>query len=188
MRLRKFFFDAPAVEVAKKLIGCTLRYVSSEGEIGGILSETEAYTEEDPASHSFQGRITSRNQSMFQEGGHLYVYRIYGMHHCANLVTDRVGFGSAVLLRSMIPTIGIDLMRKNRKYLTNDLKNLCNGPGKLCQALGWDLSFNGFHAMDDGSLITIYSPSTPLESVRATPRIGISKGQDLLWRFLWQDG
>lgn len=183
----KNFFSGSTLEVAKRLIGCRLRYRSPEGIIGGIINETEAYTEDDQASHAFLGKVTPRNRSMFKEAGHLYVYFIYGMYYCANIVTENRGFGSAVLLRSIIPDEGVELMRKNREYFGDDIKNLSNGPGKLCQAFGWDRSFDMLNIMDRKTLVDIYKPNKPPEGIVVTSRVGISKDKDLPWRFLWNE-
>ncbi len=175
--------EGTTLEVARRLIGCTLSYNAPEGVMAGIINETEAYTEEDPACHAYGGKQTRKNQTMFQESGHLYIYLIYGMYHCANLVTEEAGRGSAVLIRSVLPTEGVELMIQNRNYKEKNLKNLCNGPGKLCQAFNWNLSLDGLDLRKKNSKITLHPASSPPTKVIETPRIGITKGVELPWRF-----
>jgi DNA-3-methyladenine glycosylase len=147
----------------------------------GRIIETEAYTADDPASHSFRGR-TERNAVMFGAAGHLYVYRSYGIHWCANVVTGGDGDGQAVLLRAVTPVDGLAAMRTRRPGRPD--RELVNGPGKLCAALGIvglddgvDLTATGspIRIVDDG----IAPPDDPLIG----PRIGISKAVDTPWRW-----
>ena len=170
------------VTVAKELLGWELCFKSPNGYVGGIISETEAYTENDPACHAYQGKITKRNEVMFDDAGHIYIYFIYGMYHCLNIVTEKKGTGAAVLIREIIPTIGIEQIKQNRPKITNQ-KNLLNGPSKLMMGLNIPSSLNG---------ISILSPSSPISCKKLNqkkldysclPRIGISKGTDQLWRF-----
>jgi DNA-3-methyladenine glycosylase len=137
--------------------------------------ETEAYEPDDPASHSFRG-LTRRNASMFGPPGHLYVYRIYGMHLCMNVVTGRTGEGSAVLLRSGEPLDGIETMRANR----GGMVELCRGPARLAQALGIDGSLDGSDLLHS-SVKVLDSAEAP--SVRCGPRVGVSVGVEPPWRF-----
>jgi DNA-3-methyladenine glycosylase len=145
--------------------------------VAGQITETEAYTADDPASHSHRGP-TPRNAAMFGPAGHLYVYRSYGIHWCANVVTGPDGDGQAVLVRAVEPVDGADEMLRCRGRTP-----LADGPGKLCQALGIDGDDNGvdlcgagpIRVIDDGVIV----PSNPIVG----PRIGISKGVDTPWRF-----
>ena len=164
-----FRLDAPAA--ARALIGATL---TVDG-VGGVIVETEAYDAGDPASHSFNGP-TPRNAPMFGPPGRAYVYRSYGVHWCLNLVCGPPG--SAVLIRALEPTLGVELMQARRGQ--TDARALCSGPGKLCQALAVDASHNGL-AMDlpPFSLSLSTQPSPML----AGARVGISKGVDTPWRF-----
>lgn len=163
------FFARDTIEVAHDLIGTVLIVGPCEGRI----VETEAYTT-DAASHS----VTRPRQSvgMQQTFGHVYVYFIYGMYYCLNFTTDRDGPG-AVLIRAVEPLRGIDLMRERRH--TDDLKTLASGPGRLCEAFGIDLDFDGERI---GGRIKLKSRRASVD-VATSRRIGISKAVDLDWRF-----
>ena len=165
------FFDRPAVEVARALIGVTFLV---DG-VGGSIVETEAYDRTDPASHSFTGP-TARNAAMFGPPGRAYVYRSYGLHWCFNIVCGDPG--SAVLIRALEPTVGLDRMRVRRSLEAPAL--LCSGPGRLCQALGIDRALDG--APMDAAPFVLSGSGTDAP-VTAGKRIGISKGVDLPWRF-----
>ncbi|MDR2428972.1 MAG: DNA-3-methyladenine glycosylase, partial [Candidatus Margulisbacteria bacterium] len=130
MRLRQKFFEQPTVELAKALLGKYLVY----GRLRGKIVETEAYLYRgDPGCHAHKGQ-TPRNAPMFGPAGRTYVYFIYGMYHCLNIVSGKTGEGEAVLIRALEPAQGLETMQKNRRTLK--LENLCNGPGKLTQAFG----------------------------------------------------
>jgi len=156
-----------AVSLAQRLIGATLLLRGA----GGVIIETEAYIEDDPASHSFRG-LTQRNASMFGPAGHAYVYRSYGIHLCLNVVAAK---GEAVLLRALTPHTGIDIMQRRRRSPL-----LCSGPGRLAQALGITLEDDG--ATFDTREFSIALPCTAPRLLTG-PRIGIRKAQDLPWRF-----
>ena len=164
------FFDRPAEAVAPELIGATLLV---DG-VGGVLVEVEAYDQADPASHSFRGP-TPRNAAMFGPPGHVYVYKIYGMHWCLNFVCQT---GSAVLIRALEPTAGLDRMAERRGGLAP--RQLCSGPGKLCQALAIDRAHDGLSLAATPFSLTL--PDTALD-IGVGPRIGITKGVDTPWRF-----
>lgn len=165
------------VEVAPLLLGCVLTTRIS-GEVTSVrITEVEAYREDDPASHSHRGR-TQRNLTMFGTAGRLYVYRSYGIHWCANVVTGPDGYGSAVLLRGGEPLEGRPIMERRRGRTSP----LTDGPGKLCQALGIDGSLDGVDVLSDPDIRLSWG-GTPAQ-VLATPRIGISKATDRLWRFV----
>ena len=168
------FFQRPAYIVAPELIGCFFGFGEGDDLAGGIIVEAEAYGPDDPASHSFRGP-TLRNQAMFGEPGTAYVYRSYGIHWCFNITCLP---GSAVLLRALEPTAGLDLMRTRRGVEPERL--LCSGPGKLCQALGIDLALNG-RAIDQPPFTLRHQ--TPAGSIVSGPRVGISKAVDQPWRF-----
>ncbi len=160
-------------DAAPGLIGWTLL----RDGVGGRIVEVEAYEESDPASHSFGGP-RGRNVVMFGEPGRLYVYRSYGIHWCANVVCGLSGHGSAVLLRALEPTHGLDVMRERRRT-TND-RLLCSGPGRLTEALGITGADNG--ADLTGPPFAVLRPDRPA-AVDRTPRIGLTKATDKEWRY-----
>lgn len=136
------FYLAGTEKVARQLLGKRLVH-SKDGKLtSGIIIETEAYLgETDPACHTFEGRRTKRVESMYLAGGHAYVYFVYGIHFCFNVVTRPAEVPEAVLIRALWPVAGKDIMMKRRK--TRFEKQLCSGPGKLCQAMGIDRKCNG---------------------------------------------
>jgi DNA-3-methyladenine glycosylase len=164
------YFNDDTVAVAKRLIGA--RFLV-EG-VGGIIVETEAYAQSEPASHSFRGP-TPRNRPMFNAPGTVYVYRSYGIHWCANFVCQP---GCAVLIRALVPTEGIEQMIGRRGM--SDPRKLCAGPGRLAQALGIDLSHNDRPLSDSGFS---FAPAPVEGPIVAGSRIGITKAVDLPWRF-----
>jgi DNA-3-methyladenine glycosylase len=175
--------DAPSVVVAPRLLGCHLFRELQDGQrLIGRIVETEAYDELDAASHSYRGE-TPRTKVMFGPPGHLYVYFTYGMHYCCNVVTGPVGQGAAVLIRALEPLEGQELMRSHR-HGRPDLE-LTNGPAKLCQALGIDKSWNG-HDLRRVPLQLQLQPQLASDGIVQTTRIGISRSQDVLWRFYMQ--
>lgn len=161
-------------EAAPGLVGWTLLV---DG-VGGRIVEVEAYAQDDEASHSFRGP-TRRTAAMFGEPAHLYVYRSYGLHWCANVVCEPRGRGAAILLRALEPTHGLERMRDRRGV--DDPHLLCAGPGRLTQALG----LTGEH---DGADLTLppfaLLPPEGCVSVEQTPRIGISRALEKDWRYL----
>ena len=167
-------FERSVHEVAPELVGAEL-YVDG---VGGVIVEVEAYDHEDPAAHGYRGR-TERNASMFGPPGHAYVYRSYGIHWCLNLVCREEGVPEAVLLRALEPTSGVGLQRSRRGV--EDLRGLCSGPGKLCQALGITGEHDGL-ALDVPPFELVEREGAP-EIVRA-PRIGITRATELSWRYL----
>ncbi len=169
----------PAEVVAPRLLGCQLvRRLDGQLLVSRIV-ETEAYSQEDIASHSYRGE-TPRTKVMFGPPGYLYVYFTYGMHYCCNVVTGRASHGSAVLLRALEPLEGEDLMSHNRHGLTGEA--IANGPAKLCQAYGIDQRLNG-HDLRQAPLRLIIKPPVAQDEIVQTTRIGISRGQDVPWRF-----
>ena len=176
-RVPNFLLD-PADQAAPRLLGWHM--VST---VGGVetevrLTEVEAYSPDDPASHAFTGR-GPRNAAMFGPPGTLYVYRSYGIHWCANVVCGDEETGAAVLVRSGLPVAGIGHMVERRGRESN----LLDGPGKFTQALGIDVSHNALDLFDQGSPVRLL-PGQPPKAIEATPRIGISKAVDRHWRFV----
>jgi len=145
--------------------------------VGGLIVEVEAYHHTDPAAHSFRGR-TARNAVMFGPPGYLYVYRSYGIHWCANIVCEAEGSASAVLIRALEPTEGLDAMRRRRGL--SDPRLLCSGPGRLCEALGITLAHSGL-ALDRPPL-ALY-PRTTEPEITVGRRIGITKAVEMPWRY-----
>lgn len=153
------------------------------GGRSGRIVEVEAYCgADDPASHAFKG-MTRRNATMFGPPGHLYVYLSYGMHHCANVVCGGEGEASAVLVRKLVPVTGLEEMWPARPAARTEA-DLCGGPGRLCQALGIDLSFDGADLLDPGGVVAVLDDGTAPPAVPGvTARIGISRAKEQLWRF-----
>ena len=175
------FFKKPTVEIAKNLLGMELIYMSPKGPIGGIISETEAYTQEDPACHAFGGKKTKRNEPMFLSAGHIYIYFIYGMYHCLNIVTEKDGIGAAVLIRELIPTYGLKQIQDNRPKVKQQ-RHWLNGPGKLMLGLGIPSDLNKQYILSDSTPLKLIQTMQSVKFEKFT-RIGISKGTDKLWRF-----
>ncbi len=166
------FFAQPVVTVARALIGVTLLFEDA----GGLIVETEAYTRDDPASHSFRGP-TLRNAAMFGPPGRAYIYRSYGIHWCFNIVCG-VEPGSAVLIRAIEPLHGLDRMRARRGV--EDARSLCSGPGRLCQALGLSNLQNG-SALDEPPFAL--SSRAEMPEIVVGPRIGLTRAVEVPWRF-----
>jgi DNA-3-methyladenine glycosylase len=181
-RLPRRFYAQPPAEVAKGLLGQSLLRLSDSGEIlGGKIVETEAYlSAEDPASHSFTG-LRRRNQAMFAKPGTLYVYSIHAKY-CMNVSTERVGIGSAVLIRAIEPLWGLEDMRRARGQ--TDPRKLTGGPGMLCQALGITTADDGIDLIESDRVAIVYGEAVPTAEIAVGPRIGISRAQDLPLRFL----
>jgi DNA-3-methyladenine glycosylase len=170
------FYARPVVEVARDLIGCTV----SHGSASGVIVETEAYHEAEPACHAYAG-VTPRTGVLFGPPGLAYVYRSYGIHALLNAVSEEEGTGAAVLIRALEPLGGIDVMRERRGL--DRLDDLCSGPGKLTQALGIGL---GLNATDLATGPIVFGPPAAgweAPEIVAGPRIGITKAAELPWRF-----
>ncbi len=168
-----------AVTVAKLLIGCRLYTVEADGaRVGGVITETEAYNQDDAASHSYRGK-TPRTEVMFGPAGHVYVYFTYGMHWCMNIVAGPEGRGEAVLIRAITPDSGFGIIRERRGNKPDH--ELTNGPAKLCQALGIAGVDNG-SKVNEGRFLLL--PAQRKLSFDATERIGIKKDTHRLWRFV----
>ena len=167
------FYDRPVLDVAQDLIGCVLVH----GPAAGVIVETEAYHDSEPACHAHIGR-TARTHVLFGAPGTAYVYRSYGIHALINAVCEGTDTGAAVLVRALEPVAGIDVMRR-RRGRDREL-DLCSGPGKLAQALGVDLDLNASSLSTGPLRILAGEPRRPLS---VGPRIGITKAADLPWRF-----
>jgi DNA-3-methyladenine glycosylase len=170
------FFDRSVHEVARDLIGCELALA----ETAGVIVETEAYEAADPACHAYIGR-TARNEVLFGPPGHAYVYLSYGIHSLLNFVTEPEGRASAVLIRALEPTRGVELMRERRGR--HEVPELCSGPGKLAEALGVGLSLNGADLLAPPFELAESSGGWEGVEVITGPRIGITKAADLPWRY-----
>lgn len=200
------FLENPSDVAAPLLLGCTLtRTITLNGEKHKLVArivETEAYDQDDPASHAFGGP-SERNAAMFGPAGHLYVYVSYGMHHCCNVVCGPDGFGSGCLVRAVEPLEGVEVMRELReagragKAHTGragkeqaerarkhplKLRDLTNGPGKVCAALGVDKGLYG-HDLTVEPLVLDFAPLLPGETIGSSPRVGISKNINAPKRF-----
>ncbi|GAA0523888.1 putative 3-methyladenine DNA glycosylase [Saccharopolyspora subtropica] len=173
--------------VARRLLGCELRSTSPQGEVAVRLVEVEAYRGfDDPASHCYRGR-TERNAVMFGPAGHLYVYFVYGMHFCINVVCLTDGVPGAVLLRAGEVTTGLELARARRPAVRKD-SQLASGPARLAGVLGITREHNGVDLTDPESPIRLYNGEPVAEDdVRSGPRVGVAAAKDLPWR-TWVDG
>ncbi len=177
--LDKSFYDRNTTEVAKDLLGCILVNKTEKGITTGKIVEVEAYLEGDPASHSYKGK-TIRNRAMFGPPGHAYIYFIYGMYYCFNVVTREEGVGEAILIRSLEPLGGIELMKKRRQHKT-PTSNLCNGPAKLVRSMGIEHNYNDRN-ITKGDFFISDKIDKNIEIIQ-TARIGIKVGTQLLLRF-----
>lgn len=200
------FLENPSDVAAPLLLGCTLtRTITLNGEKHKLVArivETEAYDQGDPASHAFGGP-SERNAAMFGPAGHLYVYVSYGMHYCCNVVCGPEGFGSGCLIRAVEPLEGVEVMRELRETGRTGkaqagragkeqaerarkhplkLRDLTNGPGKVCTALGIDKGLYG-HDLTVEPLVLDFAPLLPGETIEQSPRVGISKNVDAPKRF-----
>ncbi len=182
---RKFYLR-DAVTVSKDLLGKLIVRKTKYETLIAKITESEAYRgSDDPASHSHR-KITNRNKVMFDTGGRVYVYFIYGNYNCFNIVTEKKGTGSAVLIRAAEPVEGIELMKSFRGKIKN-IYELTNGPGKLCKALNIDKTFYGKDVTEEGEIFISYPQRKEKFEIVSTKRIGISKGADLPFRFFIKD-
>ena len=185
--LPRAFYAAPTLLVARRLLGKVLVHESPEGITAGRIVETEAYRgPADRAAHSRGGHRSARNEVMYGPPGHAYVYFVYGMHHCVNVVTRARDVPEAVLLRALEPLDGVPLMRARRRLPDAPAWRLCRGPGALCQALAIDRAANGAD-LGRGRLRVVDGPDVPARAVARTARIGVAyAGADAgrPWRFV----
>lgn len=179
------FYQRPTLTVARDLLGCVVVRMLNGQRLAGRITEVEAYIgEEDQASHAARGQ-TPRNQAMYAPGGLAYVYLIYGMHYCLNVVTETAEFPAAVLLRAIEPVDGVALMQANRGQ--QPVRNLLNGPAKLCQALQIERSFNQHDLTAGHTLWLEAGEPVPDGAVRATARINVrgdERARTIPWRYV----
>jgi DNA-3-methyladenine glycosylase len=171
------FYERPVLEVARDLVGCTVRH----GETAGVIVETEAYHHSEPASHAYVG-LTPRTATLYGPPAVAYVYRSYGIHALLNAVSEPEGEGAAVLIRALEPLDGIAAMRERRGPHLR-VEDLCSGPGKLTQALGIGLELNGTSLVDGPVRFGPPVAARPAVELAVGPRIGITKAVELPWRF-----
>jgi DNA-3-methyladenine glycosylase len=201
--LPRSFYRQGAIVAARSLLNCILLHKTEEGLVSGRISETEAYTPDDPASHSYRGK-TARNATMFGPPGHAYVYFTYGMYHCLNAVTSEENDAEAVLIRAVDPLEGWELMSRRRGLPEVEIarlleakaeartrerwgRTLTGGPGKLCQAYALTLADNGLD-LTSGKGLWIAPPAagsgaSPYHEICVSPRIGIRHSMELLQRY-----
>jgi DNA-3-methyladenine glycosylase len=172
------FYDRPVVEVARDLIGC----VVTRGECSGIIVESEAYHDSEPARHAFKG-LTPRTATLFGPPGRAYVYISYGVHVMLNAVSEHEGVGAAVLIRALEPVDGIPLMALRRGFDQLRLRDLCSGPGKLTQAMGITLEDNRDDLLHGAVRISARPAGWESPPISVSRRIGITVAVDLPWRF-----
>ncbi|MGA2623949.1 MAG: DNA-3-methyladenine glycosylase [Bacteroidota bacterium] len=183
-KLPRSFYFRHTLTVAKELLGKFLVRKMGRQLLVGKIVEVEAYLgEKDPASHAYRGQ-TKRNEVMFRQGGHLYVYFTYGMHFCANIVTREEGKGEAVLIRAVEPIEGVEVMMKNRGFTgdESDYWNVTNGPAKLCEAFGIQRGQNGMDLLGD-EIFVARRATIPKSLICSSTRIGIKNATGKRWRF-----
>lgn len=187
MKIERAFYMRSGLTVARDLIGKQLVHMSPEGITKGIIVEVEAYMgPNDAAAHSYQGRHTARTAIQYGAGGHSYIYTIYGMHTCMNVVAAGEGVPESVLIRALQPTEGISLMQKRRQK--QSVRELCNGPGKLCQAMGITRAHYGIDLCGEELFIEDCGAAEPC--VSATKRINVDyagAAAEYPWRFVLRD-
>jgi DNA-3-methyladenine glycosylase len=176
VRLGRAFYARSVHDVARELIGCTVRH----GETAGRIVETESYHMDEPACHAHVG-LTGRTHTLFGPPGNAYVYFSYGVHSLLNAVSEEEGVGAAVLIRALEPQDGIELMHERRGLASE--RELCSGPGKLTQALGIGLSLNGSSLVEGPIEVLGRDAEAPEPRIVTGTRVGITKAADLPWRF-----
>ena len=176
MRLDQAFYARSVHDVARDLVGCTIRHAGAAGRI----VETESYHMDEAACHAHAG-VTNRTSTLFGPPGRAYVYFSYGVHSLLNAVAEEEDVGAAVLIRALEPVEGIELMRERRGLERTE--DLCSGPGKLTQALGIGLALNGSSLLDGPIELHAREPGARAPRIVLGERIGITKAVDLPWRF-----
>ncbi len=181
-RLPRSFYLRPTLDVARDLIRKTIVYHHPRGILAGDIVEAEAYIgEDDPACHAAVG-LTERNRVMYGSGGFSYIYFIYGMYHCLNVVTEQRRFPAAVLIRAVEPVAGREIMAANSPAACT---KLTDGPGKLCRAFGLTRRQNGLDLT--GSVLYLIDRGQGAPEIGTSQRIGVRRGADRRWRFFDQD-
>lgn len=179
-KMHRSFYTRPTLEVAEDIIGMSLVYKSPQGKLSARIVEVEAYIgENDPACHAARGK-TKRNEVMFHKGGYAYIYFIYGMYYCLNVVTEKADFPAALLIRGAETQEGIEIMQKRIPAKQPQSRWLA-GPGKLCRAFNLKREQNGLDLTN--TELYLENRNEPPEKITVTTRIGISKGRSLLYRF-----
>lgn len=185
MKLGRGFYERSTLAVAKELLGKYLVHAADEGEAIGKIVEVEAYIgPHDAAAHTYGSLRSSRTEVAFGPGGHAYVFLIYGMHHCFNIVTNIIEKPEVVLVRALEPVDGLSLMKKRRS--TDNINNLCNGPGKLCKAMDITRGDSGADLCGD-RLYLLDNENIPESDIVTTPRINIDyagEAKDYPWRYI----
>ena len=179
-RIPRSFYRRDAVSVARALLGQRLVSYVDDRRTSGIIVETEAYLgAEDKAAHTYGNRRTARNETMWGDGGHMYVYFVYGIHHCANVVVGVLGAPVAVLLRALEPEEGLDVMSERRPAARRST-DLCSGPGKLCQALGITRALDGIDLAGSSAvgIEPLRQRAMSTNRIAAGPRIGVGYAQE----------
>lgn len=185
--LSRTFYERDTIVVARELLGKVLVRRIEGADLIGRIVETEAYTgRDDPASHAYKGE-TMRNSVMFGQGGLAYVYFVYGQNFCLNVTTERIGIPGAVLIRAIEPLQGLDAMTRNHCLTSDDVRDITNGPGKLCKAMKITRELNGIDLTRRGVLQICESDLNYLFKIRAASRVGVTKAYRRLWRF-YADG
>ncbi|MFW6046404.1 MAG: DNA-3-methyladenine glycosylase [Candidatus Woesearchaeota archaeon] len=191
MKLNYEFYNTDALTLAKKLLGKIIVRNINGKKVKCMITETEAYVgPEDKACHAYNNKKTKRTKVMFKKAGISYIYLIYGMYHCFNIVCGDVGKPEAVLIRSVKPINGIKVIKKNRDIKSNKLYDLTNGPGKLCQAMSIDMSFNDYNLVEGDIFYLEENKEIYDFNMSSSPRINIDYAKDYKnkpWRFFIKD-
>jgi DNA-3-methyladenine glycosylase len=187
-KLERAFYERETLDVARDLLGKYLVHHTTDGKTVGKIVEVEAYVGvNDAACHAYNGKNTKRTKIMFGQGGHAYIYLIYGVYYCMNIVTNQEHYPEAVLIRALEPIDGLDIMQKRRK--TDNKLNLCSGPGKMCNAMGISKSQNEMDLCGE-TMYLLSGEVVPSEDIIATPRINIDyaeEAREYPWRFIIKD-
>lgn len=189
MKMDRQFYQGSALEVGKNILGLSLVHKSKEGITKGKIVEVEAYMgSADKAAHSYSNKKTSRTEIQYQEGGYAYIYLIYGMHYCMNIVCNQIEIPEVVLIRALEPIEGIEIMKKRRN--TDKLMNLCSGPGKLCAAMGIGKEQYGLDLCGDELYIEKPNDFLGKFEIDVSKRINIDysgEAKDFEWRYTIRD-